>query len=125
MKIIISIILLFSLTACATTAHLYPANDAAAEEGVLEAPYVAWGTGHVDLTIKTPDETLKGEASLVRGASVGFGSIFGHVYGMATMPGGSPGTASAFGDKGSYGQCEYYNDNWSGHGYGACKISKA
>jgi len=83
-----------------------------------------------------PDgEVLKGEYSLVRGGSIGFGNIYGSVYGTGgsasisgsstsyAIPGGSPGMASAFGTKGTSIQCEFYNDNFSGHGYGACKSS--
>jgi len=126
--------------ACAFTivrsAHLYPANDLARPKGVLEATFVAHGTGHGNVTMTLPDgETAKGEFSIVRGGSIGFGSIYGEVYGdvsgsvsatsvTRTVPGGSPGMASAFGDHGTSVDCEFYNDNTSGHGLGACKTSK-
>ena len=72
-----------------------------------------------------PDgEVLKGEYSLVRGGAVGFGTIYGRAYTAATVPGGSPGQASLFGDRGTSMQCEVYNDNFSGHGYGGCQSSK-
>ncbi len=32
--------------------------------------------------------------------------------------------ASAFGSKGTSIDCEFYNDNVSGHGMGACKSSQ-
>jgi hypothetical protein len=72
----------------------------------------------------------------VRQGSLGFGSIFATAYGpnssttvhgSATtynVEGGSPGIASAYGSNGTTMQCEFYNDNYSGHGYGACSSSK-
>ncbi len=84
-----------------------------------------------------PDgEVLRGEYSVVRGGAIQFGSIFESVYGpggVATgagtttnyaMPGSSPGMASAFGTKGTSMDCEFYNDNVSGHGMGACRCSQ-
>ncbi|WP_045225433.1 hypothetical protein [Methyloterricola oryzae] len=95
---------------------------------------MAYGTGHGSIEIQMPDnETLKGEYSLVRGGSMGFGNVYGAVYGpnggtnfsgnatSYSVPGGSPGTASLFGNKGTSMMCEFYNDNFSGHGNGGCK----
>jgi len=132
---------LFALCAvvagCARNASLYPANDEAASGGVLTARFHTYGTGHGEIQIPMPDgEVLKGEYSIVRGGTIGFGTIYGSVYGTGgaasyhgqsstyVMPGGSPGMASLFGDRGTSAQCEFYNDNFSGHGNGACKISK-
>jgi len=116
---------------------MYPANDLAISTGVLQALFVAHGTGNGDVTITMPDgEVVKGEYSIVRGGSASFGTIYGSVYGAAgsasvsgstssyVVPGGSPGTASAFGGKGTTMQCEFYNDNFSGHGNGACSSNK-
>jgi hypothetical protein len=116
--------------------RLYPANDVAATSGVLTLEYVSRGTGAGPITIVMPNgETMQGEYTIVRGGGVGFGSIFATVYGpqgsasgVATstshdIPGGSPGVASLFGDRGTSMQCEFYNDNISGHGYGACRSS--
>lgn len=136
---VLNVVLLFAVlgfagTGCARVGHLYPANDAAAATGILQAHFMAYGTGHGEGRITMPDgELLTGEYSLVRGGSVSFGSIFaaaGGVSGSATtttyaIPGGSPGTASLFGDKGTSMQCEFYNDNFSGHGYGGCQSSRA
>lgn len=121
---------------CTRTALLYPANDSAAQIGVLKATYVASGTGHSEVEIKMPDgEILKGAVSIVRGGTIGFGTLFASVYGSrgvttgsaasttVSIPGGSPGTAAVFGNQGTYGECEFINDNWSGHGYGACELS--
>jgi hypothetical protein len=117
-------------------ARLYPANDAARADGVLSARFEAHGTGHGAAVITlSSGEKLTGEFSIVRGGTIGFGSIFGQVYGPGgaasvsgssvsyAMPGGSPGMASAFG-AGISMDCEFYNDNWSGHGMGACRSSK-
>ena len=125
------------LFGCARTGRLYPANEAAISSGVLTARFMAYGTGHGQVEITMPDgELLKGEYSIVRGGAVGFGSIYGSVYGARgatsvtgsstsfVIPGGSPGMASAFGDKGTTMHCEFYNDNLSGHGSGACRSSK-
>ena len=122
------------LWGCAREAHLYPVNEAASATGVLTAHFNAYGTGHGEIEITMPDgELLKGEYSIVRGGTIGFGSIFGAVYGRKgtvtgtstsyEVPGGSPGVASAFGNKGTSAQCEFYNDNFSGHGYGGCQTS--
>lgn len=125
------------VSGCAMTAHLYPANDVATSGGVLEAHFTAYGTGHTTVSATMPDgEILTGEATVVRGGSMGFGTIFASVYGAGgsaagsgistsyNIPGGSPGMASLFGTKGTSMECEFYNDNFSGHGYGGCKSSK-
>lgn len=105
-------------------AHLYPANDIARTEGVVLARFEAHGTGHGATYMTLPSgEQLTGEFSIVRGGTAGFGVIFGQVYSGMTMPGGSPGTASAFG-QGISMECEFYNDNFAGHGMGACRSSK-
>ncbi len=124
------------VAACEKTARLYPANDEAATGGVLLGKYMAYGTGNGEIEIPMPDgELMKGEYSLVRGGEMGFGTIYAKVYApgvtatgvgtstVTTVPGGSPGQASLFGDKGTRMQCEFYNDNFSGHGYGACQSS--
>jgi hypothetical protein len=119
------------------SARLYPANDLARTGGVLSAQFMDTGTGHGTIEMTMPDgEVLKGEYSVVRGGAVQFGSIFESVYGpggVATgtgtsssysMAGSSTGMASAFGSKGSSMDCEFFNDNVSGHGMGACKCSQ-
>jgi hypothetical protein len=131
------LILVLLLLGCGRTGRLYPANDTAAASGVLTMHFTSYGTGRGPVEIPMPDgEVLKGEYTLVRGGAVGFGSIYGLVYGPGgtttgtatatsyAVPGGSPGMVSAFGDRGTAMQCEVYNDNFSGHGYGACRSSK-
>ncbi len=61
---------------CTRTALLYPANNSAAQIGILKATYVASGTGHSEVEIKMPDgEILKGAVSIVRGGTIGFGTF--------------------------------------------------
>jgi len=118
-------------------ARLYPANDIARTDGVLIANFQDHGTGHGAIVIIMPNgESLAGEFSIVLGGTIGFGSIFGQVYGPQgiakaaghstsyVMPGGSPGMASAFGSNGTSMECEFYNDNLTSHGMGACRSSK-
>ncbi len=137
-SLIAASLLAIFLTGCARTAHLYPANNSANATGVLDAHFMSYGSGHGEVEIDAPDgEVLKGEYSIVRGGITGFGSIFGAVYGKngaaagfaantthTIEENGSPGTVSAYGNKGTSLQCEFYNDNSSGHGYGGCKSSK-
>jgi hypothetical protein len=124
------------LLGCAMEAHLYPANEVANPTGVLTGHFMAYGVGHGEVEITMPDgELVKGEYSLIRSGTVGFGSIFGAVYGrrgsvtvtststsVEVPPGGEPGMASGFGNKGTSIQCEFYN-GMNGHGYGACQTS--
>lgn len=113
------------ISGCAKNASLYPANDVAAASGVLTARYMSYGAGHGEIEVTAADgEVLKGEYSLVRGGGMSFGVIFGKAYSSMTTPGGSPGQASLFGTRGTTMQCEFYNDNFSGHGYGGCQSSK-
>ena len=117
--------------------HLYPANDAASGTGVLEAHFVGHGTLHGTAEMTMPDgEFLQGEYSIVSGGSVSFGSIFGTVYGRGGSVSGSgtsggfsmeasgQGAASLYGNRRTSVQCEFLNNNLTGHGYGACQSSK-
>lgn len=136
-SIIATLFICLALAGCARDARLYPANDIASAGGVLHARFMAYGTGNGSIEIRLPsEELLTGEYSIVRGGSASFGAIYGQVYGPVTapgsfsagassytVPGGSPGMASMFGDKGTRAECEFYNDNFSGHGNGACRIS--
>jgi len=128
------------LTACAVqpqTAGLYPANDAAAASGVARAVFTPNGTGHGAIALTMPDgEVIQGEYSIVRGGVVGFGTIYGSVYGATStasysggttsysMPGASQGVASGVGERATRMDCEFINDNVSGHGNGACRSSR-
>lgn len=131
---LILFILCFAIVGCSRNARLYPANDVATVGGVLTAHFMSYGTGNGEMEITLTDgEVLKGEYSIVRGGAMGFGNVYGSVYGAGgsstvsgstnsyVVPGGSPGMASLFGNKGTSMECEFYNDNFSGHGHGACK----
>jgi hypothetical protein len=117
--------------------HLYPINDVASPNGVLEAKMLGHGQLHGTLEITTPDgEHLQGEYSIVSGGSVGFGNIFATAYGAGgsasangittsvVMSGSGQGSAVLAGDRGTSIQCEFLNNNLTGHGYGACRSSK-
>jgi hypothetical protein len=130
--------LLVGLTGCAIerTPHLYPANDIAQKTGVLSGSWVGHGHLHGTAELTMPDgEILQGEYSIVTGGSIGFGNIFSTVYGsrgfasgIGTVSGssisaGGEGSASLYGSKGTSMQCEFRNNNMTGHGYGACQSS--
>ena len=125
------------ISGCVREAHMYPMNETATGQGVLTVKLKSYGTGHGGIEIKTPDgEDLTGEYAIVREGIVGFGSIYGAAWGtggsasvsgnssFSTMQRGSPGTAAAFGSKGTSMECEFYNDNLTGHGTGGCKSSR-
>jgi hypothetical protein len=122
-----------SLGACAVerTPHLYPL---AGTGGVVSMDMLGHGQGFGTLNATLPSgERLQGEYSIVFNSSVSFGSVFASVYGggeigsanaMTTgfaMSGEGYGSASLVGDKGTSIQCEFKNNNLTGHGYGACK----
>ena len=115
---------------------MYAVNESGTVTGALTAEFMAYGTGHGSVKITMPDgEVLKGDYSIVRGGSIGFGRIYAAAYGTAGYATAnatsssfvtervSEGTAIAIGNKGTSIQCEFYNDNLSGHGKGACKDS--
>ncbi len=126
------------VSGCTRDARLYPANDAAAIDGVLVVSFVdSPFNRNGELELKMPDgELLKGEYSTVENASASFGTIYASVYGTggsaqgsATavglhQPGSTVGMASAFGNQGTRLECEYFVNNRSGKGGGACKTSR-
>lgn len=117
------------------TPHLYPTNAAASQTGVLEAHMLGHGNLHGILDLSLPSgEPLIGEYSIVSDGSVGFGSVFSTVYGSShgtaigtgsafSFPAGGQGAASLYGTNGTTLQCEFINNNMTGHGYGACQMS--
>lgn len=140
MKLIVTVCTLAGLLLAGCSiqreARLYPANEIARHDGVLTGKFVANGSGHGTAAITLPTgQQLNGEFTIVRGGAIGFGSIYGQVYGPGgvanvsgssssyAVEGSSRGTASAFG-AGISMDCEFYNDNMSGHGAGACRSSK-
>jgi hypothetical protein len=135
----VAVALVFSLGACAVARepHLYPINDAANLNGVLDAKMLGHGEGHGTLEIAAPDgEKFQGEYSIVFGSTVGFGSILATVAGAAgsatasgfstnvAISGSGQGSAILSGDRGTSIQCEFLNNNLTGHGYGGCRSSK-
>jgi hypothetical protein len=81
-------------------------------------------------------EILEGEYSIVAGGSIGFGNVFSSVYGRGgyasgvgtassfSMSASGEGSASLYGPQGTSIQCEFVNNNMTGHGYGACQSSQ-
>ena len=117
--------------------HLYPINETAPATTVLAGKLVGHGEGHGTIAIAMPDgEPLQGEYSIVFDSTVGFGTIFGTVFGPGGVAAGTgtstnisvsgegQGTASLVGNQGTSMQCEFLNANLTGHGYGACKTAK-
>lgn len=129
---------LLPIAGCTVTRplHLYPTADGAVDRAVLNGLFVGHGQGHGTAKVTMPDgEELQGEYSIVFDGSMGFGTIFGTVYG----PGGSQAVSGTSGHVSIAGkgqgfaslssgstsmQCEFLNANMTGHGYGACKSSK-
>ena len=126
------------LAACTVTrdVSLFPANGASGTT-VLHGQIVGHGEGHGIAQFTMPDgELLQGEYSIVFGGSIGFGAIFGSVYGPrgsasgsatttnVSMQGEGQGSASLIGNRGTSMQCEFLNANMTGHGYGACRTTK-
>jgi len=135
-RLIFLLALALALAGCTMSARLYPVNEMAASTGVLVAKYKSYGTQHGEMSVALPSgEVLNGEYSVVSGGSVGFGSVYGQVYGQGqvatgyatsnsfSMSGSGQGMASLFGDKGSVMTCEFINNNFSGHGHGGCQTS--
>lgn len=138
----IAVLILLVLFGCATgpqrgAVQFYPANQEANAFGVLNGEYVTNGAGNGTINVVTADgEVLTGQYSIVQRGAVGFGSIYGSVYGDAGSASGfgisraaaletaSPGMASLFGNKGTSMQCEFYNDNRTHHGFGGCRTTK-
>jgi hypothetical protein len=117
--------------------HLYPTEGTTSGPTVLQGLFVGHGQGHGTAQISMPDgENLQGEYSIVFGGSIGFGSIFGTVYGpggalsgtsttsSVSIAGEGQGSASLVVNSGTSMQFEFLNANITGHGYGACRSSK-
>lgn len=134
--------LVVALAGCSMTrvATLYPGNESAVALGVLKATFTAGNVGHGTVEVPMPDgEIIRGEFSIVREGVIGFGTVFASVYGNGlrsgvgatgsafssnySVAGTSQGTATGFGTKNTRIECEFLNDNYSGHGYGGCRTS--
>lgn len=136
---IVSTVLLLALAGCTVVrpVHLYPTGNSGAEIGVAQGQIVGHGQGHGTAELTMPDgETMHGEYSIVFGGAVGFGNIFGTLYGPGgatsasatttsfSIAGEGQGSASLVGNRGTIMQCEFLNANMTGHGYGGCRTSK-
>jgi len=119
---------LAALAACEDMGKLYPANPQAEARGEMIAHFTSYGTDHGALEIVVAGgERLNGkyEPSPI-GAP--FGNVFKAVYGpYSVLPTaadkGTPTIASLTGTGGTTMQCEFYNDDYTNHGFGACQTS--
>jgi len=123
LRVLLLFITAFLLASCAVIVPLWPVNDAGVKESdskLLPMYFLKSGKGHGCIRISMPDgEQLKGEFSLVRGGSIEFGSL---IRLLSWSPDGRPAAmAFAFGENGTYMQCEFFHDtyNW----VGVCKRS--
>jgi len=118
-------------SACTITrdVQLYPDNDPARALGPLNGSIVGHGNLNGAMTLTMPNgEILNGRYSIGAGGGVGFGSLYSSVYGATTsssmsMSGSGEGMADAVGPHGTTAHCEFMNNNFNGHGHGACRIS--
>ena len=119
---------LFILVGCENMGHLYPANDLAEsiKGGEIPAHFTSFGTGNGTIEAMGPaGEVLTGSYGPVKEGEP-FGDIFKSVYGdFATNPvhadNGTPTVATLTGNKGTTMQCEFYNNDSTGNGFGGCK----
>jgi hypothetical protein len=103
---------------CVASGKLSPTNDLARRTGVLPARFTIHDNGLAEIEVTLPDgEVATGE---VREGSVG--GIYRSVNGTANaLPGGHPGIAALFGNRGTSIFCEGYFDTINGHGTGSCR----
>jgi hypothetical protein len=115
------------LAGCENMAHLYPANDLAESNGgEMSAHFTSFATGNGTIEAIGPaGEVLKGSYAPAP-SNYDFGPIFKSVYGdFATNPvhadNGTPTIATLTGNLGTTMQCEFYNNDSTGNGFGGCK----
>jgi hypothetical protein len=112
-------VLLLTVTACAQTGTLYPANKQAEKAGVLVLQYTAYGSGGGPMQITMPSgEVLKGEYRVVDNSAFGFDSSSTTASGSAVSTGhatayGSNGVASATSTGTAYGTAHATTNSWS------------
>lgn len=124
------------LAGCAATARLYPANPAAQVGGTLEASTRETEMGSGPIRVTMPDgEILKGRYSIDPGFSTGDGNINVSAFGGSHRPfsnafgswgsadARSTATATLIGRRATSMKCEVVNNNYTGHGDGACRTS--
>lgn len=115
---------------------LYPDNDGAHAVGPLQAKIVGHGNLNGTITLPMPNgQTLQGRYSISAGGGFAVGSLYASVYGSSGAASGSATSTSAFisgtgfgeadmmSPQGTTGHCEFVNNNFNGHGHGACRLS--
>jgi hypothetical protein len=115
------------LAGCENGAHIYPANaQAESLGGEMGAHFTPSGEGHGTIEAIGPaGELLRGDYAPAP-ADYKFGDVFKAVYGeYSTLPTaadkGTPTVAALNGTKGTSMQCEFYNNEDTGNGFGGCK----
>jgi len=118
---------LLMLAGCESMGHITPANEQAEQTGTdMPAHFTSAGTGNGTIQAIGPGgEVIKGSYGPMP-ADYAFGSVFNAVYGQySTLPTaadkGTPTVATLIGNKGTTLKCEFYNDDYTGNGFGACK----
>jgi hypothetical protein len=128
-KLCLYAVTLLALAACENMGGLYPVNAGDAASAEIPAHFTWAGTGTGSLDVVMPGgETMSGNFGPAYGDASHFGDVFNAVYGpYSTLPDspnkGAPTTAMLKGNKGSSMQCEFYNDDYTNHGFGGCKAS--
>jgi hypothetical protein len=116
------------LAGCESIGHITPANDIAEKttsgEIVAHFTTVSTGSGSIE-AIGPGGEVLKGNYGALP-ADYNFGKVFNAVYGdYSTLPTaadkGTPTVATLTGNMGTTLQCEFYNDDYTNAGFGACR----
>jgi hypothetical protein len=130
------LVLAVALSGCVITktARLYDLDSAA----VLHATFKYRGTGKGPISVTTPEGAVcEGEYVTVAGGSIGWGTVFGTVYGAkstttttgtvmtADVEGKQKGAAVASCTDGVVFECEYVTSAWSAAGYGACRDNRS
>ena len=118
------------------TLQLYPDNDAAHALGPLQAKALGHGNLNGTITMSLPNgEVLQGRYSINAGGGFGVGSVYSSVYGIggsgsgsavqtsAFISGSGAGEADMMRPQGTTAHCEFLNNNFNGHGHGACRLS--
>ena len=112
---------------------MYPDNGAAHALGPLRAKIVGHGNLNGTATMSLPNgQFLQGRYSISHGGSMSVGSVYTSVYGSASgsgvqtsmsYSGQGYGEANMMSRQGTTAHCEFLNDNFNGHGHGACRLS--
>jgi hypothetical protein len=134
----IAIGVLAMCSACTITRYpqLYPDNDAARSLGPLQAKVVGHGNLNGTATMTLPSgEPLSGRYSISHGGGFAYGGQYSSVYGngghasgtafgsSSYVSGSGAGVLDMMGPNGTTAHCEFMNDNFNGHGNGACQLS--